>query len=55
MVVEFNRLVGVNKITTELGNKNLVIKFKYYKVAGSEIVSYDIEKGEVKLSVMPKP
>nr|MBP9687413.1 hypothetical protein [Candidatus Woesebacteria bacterium] len=26
MVVEYNRLVGVEKISTEIGNKNLVIK-----------------------------
>ena len=55
MLVEFNRLVGVNKITTELGNKNLVIKFKNYKASGIERVSYDIENGEFKLSVIPKP
>ncbi|OGM09854.1 hypothetical protein A2W13_01575 [Candidatus Woesebacteria bacterium RBG_16_36_11] len=55
MLVEFNRLVGVNKITTELGNKNLVIKFSDYKATGIERVSYDIENGEFKLSVIPKP
>ena len=27
MTVGFNRLIGVNKISTELGNKNLTIKF----------------------------
>src|SRR4030042_1405775 len=55
MLVEFNRLVGVNKITTELGNKNLVIKFSDYKAHGIERVSYDIENGEFRLTVIPKP
>ena len=27
MTVEFNRLIGVNKISQELGNKNLIIRF----------------------------
>ena len=32
VTVEFNRLVAVNKIATELGNKNLVISFYDYKL-----------------------
>lgn len=55
MVVEFNRLVGVNKITTEIGNKNLIMKFVGYKTEDIEKVSYDIENGEFKLTVVPKP
>ena len=55
MLVEFNRLVGVDKVTSEFGNKNLVIKFTNYKASGIERVSYDIENGEFKLSVIPKP
>jgi hypothetical protein len=55
MTVEFNKLVGVNKVTAELGNKNLVIKFKDYKATDIERVSYDIEGGEFRLSVIPKP
>jgi Exopolyphosphatase-related proteins len=54
MTVEYNRLVGVNKITPELGNKNLVIKFSDYKAAHIERVSYDIEEGQFKLTVIPK-
>lgn len=54
MLVEFNRLVGVDRIVTELGNKNLVIKFVDYKASDIEKVSYDIENGEFKLSVVPK-
>jgi hypothetical protein len=54
MTVEFNRLIGVNKITSELGNKNLVIKFADYKASDIERVSYDIEDGQFRLSVIPK-
>jgi len=55
MVVEFSRLVGVDKITSELGNKNLVIRFPNYGATNIERVSYDIEDGEFKLTVIPKP
>lgn len=54
MLVEFNKLIGVNKISTELGSKNLVIRFKDYQAENIEKVSYDIENGEFKLSVIPK-
>jgi hypothetical protein len=55
MIVEFNRLVGVNKIAQELGNKNLIIRFEDYKASDIERVSYDIENGEFRLTVIPKP
>lgn len=54
MVVEFNRLVGVNHITSELGSKNLTINFANYQASNIEKVSYDIENGEFKLTVVPK-
>lgn len=54
MTVEFNRLVGVNKITQELGNKNLIIRFADYKATNIERVSYDIENGQFRLTVIPK-
>ena len=54
MLVEFNRLVGVNKVTSELGNKNLTIRFTNYKASDIEKVSYDIENGEFRLTVVPK-
>ena len=54
MIVEFNRLVGVNKISTEVGNKNLVIRFAGYKASEIEKVSYDVENGEFRLTVVPK-
>lgn len=55
MTVEFNRLIGVDKISQESGNKNLVIKFKNYEAQNIERVAYDIEDGEFRLSVIPKP
>lgn len=55
MLVEFNRLVGVNKVTTELGNKNLTMKLIDYPAEQVERVSYDIERGEFKLTVISKP
>jgi hypothetical protein len=55
VTVEFNRLIAVNKIATELGNKNLVISFYDYKAEDIERVSYDIENGQFRLTVIPKP
>lgn len=55
MVVEFNRLVGVNKVTQELGNKNLVVRLVDYPAENIERVSYDIENSEFRLTIIPKP
>ncbi|HSX49080.1 MAG TPA: hypothetical protein VLE44_02370 [Candidatus Saccharimonadales bacterium] len=55
MIVEYNRLVSVNKIKTEIGNKNLTINFHEYNPQGIEKVSWDIDNGEFKLTVVPKP
>ncbi len=54
MMVGFNRIIGVNRITSELGNKNLTIKFKGYDAGNIEKVSYDIVNGEFNLTVVPK-
>lgn len=54
MTVEFNRLIGVNKISGEMGNKNLVIRFTDYKASDIERVSYDIENSQFRLTVIPK-
>lgn len=54
MLVEFNRLVGVDKISSELGNKNLSITFADYPAENVEKVSYDIVNGQFKLTVIPK-
>lgn len=55
MTVEFNRLIGVNKITQELASKNLIIEFSDYQASDIERVSYDIIDGRFKLTVIPKP
>lgn len=54
MTVEFNRLIGVNKIAQELGDKNLIIRFVDYKASDIERVSYDIENSQFRLTVIPK-
>ncbi len=54
ITVGLNRLIGVNKISQELGNKNLTIRFAGYEANNIEKVSYDIENGEFKLTVVPK-
>lgn len=56
MLVEFNRLVGVDRITKELGTKNLVISLVNYNPDNLEKVSYDLEEsGEMKLNIITKP
>lgn len=54
MRVEFNRLVGVNKIKEHAGDRNLNISFENYDAAGIEKVSYDIDNGRFNLKVVPK-
>ena len=54
MTVEFNRLVGVNKITQDLGSKNLIIRFSNYEANNIEKVSYDVDNKEFRLSIIPK-
>jgi hypothetical protein len=54
MTVGFNRLVGVNKITSDISNKNLIVRFAGYDANGIDKVSYDIDNGEFKLTVVPK-
>ena len=54
MVTEYSRLIGVDKVTSDLGNKNLVISLKNYDANSVDKVSYDIENGQFKLTVAPK-
>lgn len=54
MMVGFSRLIGVDKISAELGKKNLNIKFVGYDATNIDKVGYDIENGEFKLTVTPK-
>ncbi|MDO8452394.1 MAG: hypothetical protein Q7S79_01435 [bacterium] len=54
MTVEFNRLVGVDSVTDNPGNKNLVIEFD--KVASPGVDRVTWESGDnLKLIVIPKP
>lgn len=55
MVTEYSRLIGVDKVTSDLGNKNLTIKFVDYEANSVDKVSYDIEAGQFKLTITPKP
>lgn len=54
MLAEYSRLVGVDKVTSELGNKNLVIKFKNYLADDIDKVRADVENNEFTLVAMPK-
>lgn len=54
MTVGVNRLVGVQRIKKQLGNKNLAITFRNYEATNIEKVSYDIVEGEFKLTIVPK-
>lgn len=55
VTVEFNRLIGVNKITDTIDNHNLTISFEDYDAQGVERVSYNIEEGKFMLVISPKP
>lgn len=55
MIVEFNRLVGVNKITTELGNKNMIVRFVGYNARNIERISSEVDGQELYLVVIPNP
>lgn len=54
MLVEFNRLVGVDKVTQEVPNKNLIIKIEGYKADDIERVSSEVKNGELYLIVIPQ-
>jgi hypothetical protein len=55
MVVEFNRLVGVQNITTEIGNKNMVISFSGYDAHAVERISSNVTNNTLSLKVITKP
>lgn len=54
ITVELNRLVGVNKIREDLGDKNLILSFANYPADNIEKVSYNIDNGQFSLTVIPK-
>lgn len=55
MLVEFNALVGVDKVTQKAEEKNLIIHFAGYDAAGVEKVSSDLKNGELYLTLIPQP
>lgn len=55
LTVQFNRLVGVDKIREDLGDKNMILSFANYPAENIEKVSYNIENNEFTLTVVPKP
>ena len=55
MLVEFNRLVGVDKVSEHPEQKNLVIHFSGYDASKVEKVSSDIKDGELYLTLIPQP
>jgi len=55
ITVEHNRLISVDKIAHEMGDKNLIIRFSNYDATNIEKVSYDIEENnQFRLTVIPK-
>lgn len=54
MTVEFNRLVGVDTINNSVGGNNLVISF-HDQSELVDTVSYDLDKGELRLVINTKP
>lgn len=55
MTVEFSRLVGVDKVREDLGDKNLVISLADYPVENIERVFYDINNDRFELTIISKP
>lgn len=55
MLVEFNRLVGVNDVKTSLGANNLVIRFADYNLDNVLKVSCDVESKEMRILVYMQP
>jgi hypothetical protein len=53
MTVEFNRLVGVDTVTTTFGSGNFIIAFAD-QTESVDKVSYNLERGELQLVITPK-
>jgi hypothetical protein len=54
MLVEFNRLVGVESVSSVFGSRNLIISFPE-QTEHVDKVSYNLENGELQLVISPKP
>jgi nanoRNase/pAp phosphatase (c-di-AMP/oligoRNAs hydrolase) len=53
MRVEFSTLVGIDRVSDKIGNRNLIISFDYAEDA-IEKVSYNVEEGKFNLVIEPK-
>lgn len=53
MLAGFNHLIGVDKVTDKVGNRNLIISFDYVKDS-IEKVSYNVENNKFNLVIEPK-
>jgi nicotinic acid mononucleotide adenylyltransferase len=53
MTVEFNRLVGVDSVTTSFGSRNFIISFPGQTEVVDK-VTYNVEAGELQLVITPK-
>ena len=53
MRVEHSRLVGIDKISEKIGNRNLIISFDY-KEDSIEKVSYNVEGEKFNLVIQPR-
>jgi nanoRNase/pAp phosphatase (c-di-AMP/oligoRNAs hydrolase) len=54
LTVEFGNLVGINRVQTQVGNKNLVVTLKGFAKSGVDKVSYNVEGDDFNLVVVPK-
>lgn len=54
MTVEFSRLVGVDKVSDRLGDKNLIIRFAGYDAQGIDTVTYNVDNNQFELVVVTK-
>lgn len=54
MTVEFSRLVGIDKIRDQLGDKNLLIRFPGYDASRIFTVTYDTPNNQFELAVVTK-
>lgn len=54
MTVQFNRLISVDKVSQEIGNKNMIIRFTGYDAKNIEKVSCDVIENDIcQLTVVP--
>lgn len=54
MTVEFNRLISVDKVSQQIGNKNMLIRFVNYDAQNIEKVSFDVVENNIcQLTVVP--